>query len=300
MLLLFWKVPGVEVGEVHNIRWYHKSDSPPRYLCGATEGLTIINPYLSVGYAPECSYFSTPSLVTGSCIFDNLLLAGTLSNGVYELSWDTVKQLGCPVLAPVDLSSNVNLSYTTSSGLPSNTIVSIDSLDPYLAILTSSGLYWKKSGTETYLTCLTAEGRDVFITPGPTLYMAESNQLRIKYGEPSELTSWDQVITYTDTQINKMFVNNYNGNDIIFLATTSGLDVRDGSNNINYYNVISGTKNLLSVAVEYDSRIDWGHVFVASSGGVNVLNLKSGEVENFLEFDGLPITSVGYQRLYSK
>jgi hypothetical protein len=299
MLLLFWKAQGIVVGEINNIRWHHESGYPPRYLCGAEEGLTVINPYLAIDDVPECCFFSTSSRVTGSCIYENLLLSGTVDNGVYELSWDSVKQAECLVTSPKDFSDDVVISYTTLSGLPSDSIVSIDSLDSYLAILTSSGLYWKKSGTESYLTCLTTEGRDIFISPGPTIYLAESNQLRIKYGEPLDLSSWDQVIPYTDSQINKMFINTYNGNDVIFLATTSGLDVRDGNNYINYYNVISGTKNLLSVAVEYDSRVDWGHVFVASSGGVNVLNLKSGEVETFLEFDGLPVYAVGYQRLYS-
>jgi hypothetical protein len=301
MLLLFWKALGLAVGEVSHIRWYHNVDYPPRYLCGAELGLTIINPYLHLdGIFPECSFFMTPSKVTSSCVFDGDVIAGTLNNGTYTLSWDKVKQAQCPIMSPVNLSSQAYQSYTTLSGLPSDNITAVDSLDSYLGILTSSGLYWKKSGTEDYLTCLTTEGRDVFISPGPTLYLAESNQLRIKYGEPVDFSSWDVTIPYTDTQLNKMFVNTYQGIDTVFLATTSGLDVRNGSDLVNYYNVISGTKNLLSVAVEYDSRIDWGHAFVASSGGVNVVNLKSGEVETFLEFNGLPVSAVGYERLYSK
>jgi hypothetical protein len=301
MLLLFWKALGLSVGEVGHIRWYHNTGYPPRYLCGAEFGLTIINPYLKLtDVFPECSFFMTPSKVISSCIFDASIIAGTMADGVYELSWNVVKQAQCPVMSPEDLSSHAYQSYTTLSGLPSNNIVAVDSLDSYLSILTSSGLYWKKSGTEDYLTCLTTDGRDVVITSGPTLYLAEKNQLRIKRGEPLDLVTWDETILYTDSEINKIFVNTYNGIDTIFVATTSGLDVRDGAEYVNYYNVISGTKNLLSVVVEHDSRFDWGHAFTASSGGVNVVNLKSGEVENFLEFDGLAVSAVGYKRLYSK
>ena len=143
MLLLFWRSLGIAVGEIHNIRWQHTATSPPRYLCGADEGLTIINPYLDTGEIPECSYFMTPTKVTCSCIFENNILAGTVSGGVYMLSWDIVEESGCFAENPPNLSSNVSLSYTTASGLPSDDIISIDSFDPYLAILTSSGLYWK-------------------------------------------------------------------------------------------------------------------------------------------------------------
>ena len=300
MLLLFWKALGLAVEEIYNVKWYHTSDSQPRYLCGAEKGLTIINPFLQWVEIPECSYFRTPSRVMSSCVFDGSLMAGTMYNGIYEISWNTIKSQGCVLTSPKDFSSQISLTYTTSSGLPSNEIISIDSQGSYLSILTSSGLYWKKSGTETFLTCLTTKGRDVFITEGPTLYLAESNQLRIKYGEPSDLDTWDTVISYTDSEINKIFVNSANGVDTIYLATTSGLDIREGSYYTNYYSVISGSKNLMALAVELDSHFGWGHVFVGSDDGLNVINLKSNESENYIKYNGLPVLSIGYDRFYSK
>jgi hypothetical protein len=249
---------------------------------------------------PECSYFFTPSKVTGSCIFDDSLLAGTQSDGIYEVPWDYVESLGCAVESPLDVSSQISLTYTTLSGLPSDEILAIDSQGAYLSILTSSGLYWKKSGTETFLTCLTTEGRDVFMADGPILYFAESNQLRIKYGEPVDLTTWDTTIPYTSSEINKIFVNINNGIRTLFVATTSGLDLIEGSTSINYYETISGSKDLMSLAVELDSRIGWGHVFVGSSDGLNVLNLKTEETENYIQYNGLPVISIGYNRFYSK
>ena len=131
MLLLFWKVVGVEVGVIRNIRWYHDESYSPRYLCGADQGLTILNPYISIDL-PECSYFQTPAEVKGSCVFENYILAGTPS-GVYQISWDTVKQYNCDVYSPQDLSSQSSLSYTTASGLLSDDIIALDALGPYLA-----------------------------------------------------------------------------------------------------------------------------------------------------------------------
>ena len=236
----------------------------------------------------------------GSCIFDGNLLAGTMYHGVYEVPWNYVMSRGCEVDSPKDISSQINLTYTTSSGLPSDEILTIDSQDQYLSVLTSSGLYWKKSGTESFLTCLTTEGRDVFMTDAPALYFAESNQLRIKYGEPVDLDTWDVTIPYSDSEINKIFVNSYNGVDTLFIATTSGLDVIEGSDTTSYYDVITGSKDLLSLAVELDSRMGWGHVFVGSAEGLNVINLKSNESETYIEYGGLPILSIGYDRFYSK
>ena len=300
MLLLFWKALGLIVEEIYNVRWYHTPESQPRYLCGAEKGLTVINPFLKWDDIPECSYFLTPSRVTSSCVYDGSLVAGTMYHGIYEIPWDTVKSYGCALGSPTDLSTQTVLTYTTSSGLPSDEIISLDSQGSYLSILTSSGLYWKKSGTETFLTCLTTEGRDVFMTDGPTLYFAESNQLRIKYGEPVDLDTWDETISYTDSEINKIFVNSKNGVDTIYLATTSGLDIREGSNYLNYYDEISGSKNLMALAVELDSYFGWGHVFVGSDDGLNVINLKSNESENYIEYSGLPVLSIGYDRFYSK
>ena len=298
MLLLFWKVVGVEVGVIRNIRWYHDESYSPRYLCGADQGLTILNPYISIDL-PECSYFQTPAEVKGSCVFENYILAGTPS-GVYQISWDTVKQYNCDVYSPQDLSSQSSLSYTTASGLLSDDIIALDALGPYLAIVTSSGLYWKKSGTGTYLNCPTIDGRDIYISAGPTIYFAESNQLRIKYGEPTDLSSWDRTISYPNQQINRISINTWNGQDVLFIATTSGLDIWQGDTLQTYYDVISGTKSLSSVVSELDSRLGWGHVFVSASGGVNILNLKSGLVEKYMDFNGIEIPAIGYPRLYSK
>lgn len=300
MLLLFWKALGIAVEEIYNVKWYHTAQSPPRYLCGAEKGLTVINPYMSWSEIPECSFFFTPSRVMDSCIFNGSLLAGTRYHGIYEVPWSYIGSLGCEVDFPKDISSQISLTYTTSSGLPSNEILAIDSQDPYLSILTSSGLYWKKSGTESFFTCLTTEGRDAFMTDAPALYFAESNQLRIKYGEPTDLESWDVTIPYLDSEINKIFVNRNNGTDTIFIATTSGLDIIEGSDTVSYYDVITGSKNLLSLAVELDSRVGWGHVFVGSSDGLNVVNLKSNESETYIEYGGLPVLSIGYDRFYSK
>mgnify|MGYP000870044863 CR=1 FL=1 len=300
MLLLFWKALGIAVEEIYNVKCYHTPQSPPRYLCGAEKGLTVINPYINWSEIPECSFFFTPSRVMGSCIFDGNLLAGTMYHGVYEVPWNYVMSRGCEVDSPKDISSQINLTYTTSSGLPSDEILTIDSQDQYLSVLTSSGLYWKKSGTESFLTCLTTEGRDVFMTDAPALYFAESNQLRIKYGEPVDLDTWDVTIPYSDSEINKIFVNSYNGVDTLFIATTSGLDVIEGSDTTSYYDVITGSKDLLSLAVELDSRMGWGHVFVGSAEGLNVINLKSNESETYIEYGGLPILSIGYDRFYSK
>ena len=248
MLLLFWKVTGIEVGIIKNIRWYHDSTYAPRYLCGAEQGLTVINPYVHVDI-PECSYFKTPAEVKGSCVFENSVLAGTPS-GVYQISWNTIKQYSCDVNNPPDLSDQSSLSYTTASGLLSNSIIALDSLGPYLGIVTSSGLYWKKSGTGTHLNCPTVDGQDIFISSGPTIYFAEHNQLRVKYGEPTDFSSWDRTISYPNQQINKIFVNTWQGQDVIFVATTSGLDVWQGATLQTYYDVISGTKSLESVVTE--------------------------------------------------
>jgi hypothetical protein len=299
MLLLFWKALGSVVGEITSLYWYHTSEDPPRYLGGGDSGLTVINPYISLGSVPECCYFITPSVVNSSCIFQGEILAGT-SAGVYSLSWGNVRQAGCDVINPIDLTADMALSYNTASGLPSDDVLRMDSLQDYLAIMTTSGLYWKKYGTEDYLVCPTVYGVDVCVAQGPTIYMAEQNQLCVKYGEPTDLSTWDLTIPFNGYQINKIFVNTYNGSDTVFIATTSGLAVWDGQSISNYYTMLSGSTNLLAVVAEFDARSDYGHVFVAASGGVNVLNLKNGLVENYLYFGESGIPAIGFPRFYSK
>jgi hypothetical protein len=299
MLLLFWKLEGISVGQISRIKWYHGIDYPPRYFCSGENGLTIINPYLKhPDLVPECSFTLTPAPCTTSCWFDDEIIIGT-QNQAYRVPWAAIKDSECLITAPANVTTVTSPSYSTASGLPSDSILQMDAWSNYLSILTSAGLYWENRGTGTTLTCLTNSGSDVFISPGPTLYLAQGTQVNIKRGEPVDLVRWDEVF-YVDHLINQIWVTTHDDQDTLFIATTSGLVIKQGDQSETYLNVISGSKNIECICVEYDTTLKWGHVFTGSETGVNVINTSSGISETYLQFNGLPVMALGYERFYSK
>jgi hypothetical protein len=299
MLLLFWKLEGISVGPINSLRWHHKPGYPPRYFGSGDAGLTIINPYLkNPDLVSECSFALTSTKSTCSCWFDNQVLVGT-QDQVYSIPWNAITSQACNIELPVDLSGSVQNSFSTASGLPSDSILQMDSCGDYLSILTSAGLYWKKSGTESFLTCLTNSGVDTFISEANNLYLAEGQSVRIKYGEPTDLSSWDDSFSVS-SPINRIWVTTHQGQDVLFIATTSGLIVKENANVYDYSSVISGSLDIKVVSVEYDSHYNWGHAFTASASGVNIINLKTKQLENYMNFGNLPIMAFGHDRLYSK
>ena len=228
MLLLFWKLAGVSVGQINRIVGYHGIDCPPRYFCSGESGLTIINPFLRIpDVTPECVFTITHTACTSSCWFQDEVLIGT-QDRVYRTPWSVVKSHGCSPMSPVDITQSTYSSYSTASGLPSDNVLQINAWNNYLGILTDQGLYWEDRGTGSYLTCLTNSGNDVFISPGPNTYLAEGNQVNIKYGVPANFNSWDETIL-VNSAINQIWVSTRNSQDTLFIATASGLIVKSGN-----------------------------------------------------------------------
>jgi hypothetical protein len=297
MLLFFWGVQGSRVGMIDSLRWHHDIDYPPRFFGAGETGLSIINPFLDV-VTPECSYVSTSSKVTSSCWFHDEILIGTESQG-YRIPWSIVKDVACNVGDPVDLGSWLVDSYTVSSGLPSNSILRMDSFGDYLGILTSGGLYWENYATGDKLTFLTDSGTDVFISQGAGVYLSAGQTLLIKASLPADFYSWDEIIECSGV-INRIWVNTNGGLDTLFLATGSGLFIKQENQMVGYLDTISGSKDILDIGVELGADISSGHVFLGSSDGVNIINLRSGKTEQYLDYSGNTILGLGCNRFYSK
>jgi len=296
MLLLFWNLVGINIGLVTNIKWFHDHMYSPRFFCLAQEGMSIINPYADPNQRPECSFITSDVPLTDATYYNNNILIGS-TTGVKSLGWDTIKRAGCFLNNPEDLTIEVSESYNTSSGILSDEIIAIDSLNNYLAILTTSGLSW--TSNESFVNYLTTSGSKVSMTNGPRTYLADGDTLRLKIGEISDFSSWDEEY-YIGREITSLHVNQYNGIDTLFCATASGLVMIEGENIYDFSNTLSGSLELTSVATEYDSSFNWGHAFTGASGIVNIINLKHKTIENTIEYDGQPVLAVDYPRIYSR
>lgn len=298
MLLLFWGTTGLlSTGYPNNLSWRHSTGYPPRYLCSAETGLSIINPFHPEGVSPECSYAILDKTCVSSDVYDGNIVIGTASGGLYKVDWDYVIGKGCDINNPYDFSSDIE-GFTTFSGLLSNEIIEVEANGDYLGIVTSSGFCYGRAGESEYINYVTESGKDCFVRADNHVYFAEGNRILSK-GSPGDFSSWDQEYNLS-YEINDIWVASKEGVDTIFVGTEGGPYVIQGANTYDYSTVVSGSKNIVSVAVEYDSNYNWGHLFTAASGMVNIINLKSKEVETIIPYEGLVLFAVESQRLYSK
>jgi hypothetical protein len=297
MLLLFWRrALRLNSGDPLLIRWHHSTLCPPRCIIGASQGFSIINPYLYDVYSRECSWaLFDNDICTAVDVHGTEIMAGSAESGMFKL--DLSEIIHCDVSSPEDLTGYLEDSYTTASGLLSDSIVSVESQFPYLGIVTSSGLCWNKNNS-SFVTYTTESGKDVFISPGPVTYLADGNSLRKKIGEPADFSSWDNVWEFTE-DINDIWVNQKDGIDSVFVGTVSGAYALRGSDLYSFAPVISGSKNIEKIAVEYDSGYDWGHLFTMSSGMINVINLKHKTNEQAIPYSW-SLVAFDTQRIYSK
>jgi len=297
MLLLFWGAAGLLTGYPINLCWRHSTGYPPRYLCSAEMGLSIINPFHPEGVSPECSYALLEKKCIDSDVYDGNVIIGTEENGLYKIGWDYVIGKGCDVNNPYDFSSDIE-NFTTFSGLLASGIIAVEANGDYLGIVTSSGFCYGKQGETNYITYVTESGKDCFVKADDYVFLAEGNRILAK-NSPTDFVTWDQEYNF-EYDINDIWVNSKEGVDTIFVGTEGGPYVIQGTSTFDYSTVVSGSKNVISVAVEYDSNYNWGHLFTSASGIVNIINLKSKEVETTIDYEGIVLFAAESQRLYSK
>lgn len=296
MLLLFWRQLGLGSGEALGVRWYHSTACPPRCLFNATDGFSIINPFFSGVESSECSWVIVGESCNAIDVQNDYVLAGFESTGIYRFPVSAM--LECNVESPADLSDLLEQSYTTSSGLLSNEIIAIEAQGDYLGVVTSSGLCWNKS-EGSFVTYTTTSGRDVFISPYPNTYLAEGEDLKMKQGEVADFLTWDREWNL-GREIRDIWVNTHEGADTVFVATASGAVMIRGDDLYDFSSTISGSLDLHTVAVEHDSHYDWGHLFTASLGEVNIINLTHKTLENTISYAPSGIVAFETQRIYSK
>lgn len=297
MLLLFWNVTESIIGIPTNIRWYHQPGYPPRCICGAESGFSVINPYFASAANSECSYAVMGKKCNGTDVYINDIVIGTESDGLYKIDLDTVKTKSYSIDNPEDLISYVE-EFTTFSGLLSNEILAVEANGEYLGIVTSSGFCYGRAGEANYLNYVTESGKDCFVRSDNYVYLAEGNRI-LHRGSPTDFTSWDGEYNL-DYDINDIWVTTSYGVDTLFVGTEGGPYVIRGGDIFDYTTIISGSKNIISLATEYDSKYDWGHLFTASSGVVNIINLKSNTLEQSISYEGSALFAIETQRLYSK
>jgi hypothetical protein len=292
MLLLFWRPTGGIVGYVSDIRWMHLSGYPPRCVISADGGVATINPYMKhPDNLVECAFSSTPSSVVRSCYYQSEIVSAS-NAGVLATPWSELVS-ECDVTNPKDVSGSTYTKYNTVSGLLSENVIDIDAYGDYLAMLTDQGLSWKKEGTDTFVNCLTTSGKSVYVNDQAT-YLADGSTIRVKRGEPVSFDSWDSEYDL-GSDISRIWVNR----GTIFASTSDGLYVRY-DDEVYHYTALSGSLNLSSVSVEYDSSFSWGHAFTISDDCVNIINLKDKTIENSISYTNRVVLAVDYPRLYSK
>ena len=296
MLLLFWNQT-LTIGTPSNIRWYHSSGYPPRCVVGAERGFSVINPYYSSDLELECVYALLNKKCTSTDVYDNNIVVGTATDGLLKTDWDYIKNITCNPDSPVDISLEVD-SFTTFSGLLSDEIIALEANGDYLAVLTSTGLCLGKSGNEFYISYLTSSGADCFVKNNGCTYLAEGNRILVKEN-PEDFYSWDNEYNLP-YNINDLWVSSNESKDTLFVATENGAYIIKDNNIYDFTPVISGSKDILSIAVDYDAHYNWGHFFTISSDTLNIINLKNKSLEKTISYNENVLFAVETQRLYSK
>lgn len=303
MLLLFWGgtegfngfslTPGIP----YNIRWYHSTGYPPRCICGTASGISIINPYYPQSLNMECSYALINKKCTGTDVYNNDLVIGTELDGLFKTDWATIKSKSMDIGEAQDLTSFVQ-EFTTFSGLLSNEIIAVEANGDYLGIVTSSGFCYGRPGEAEYLNYVTQSGKDCYVRSDNYVYFAEGNRILCKES-PGNFTTWEGEYNFP-YDINDIWVTSKDDTDTIFVGTEGGPYVVRGNDTYDYTDIVVGSKNIISVSAEYDSTYNWGHLFTAAEGIINIINLKSKLLENSISYSGSTLFAAETQRLYSK
>lgn len=267
MLLLFWKSLGLTCGNPNDIRWYHDTAFIPLCFVPGEYGLSIINPFMDYA-SKECGYSLLNSNCTSVEFFNNNLILGTTTSGLYQLSWDVIKNHQCDVSNPYNFSDFMEL-FTTYSGLPSQEIKNLASSSIKLAVVTPSGLSIATEGEINWVNYLTSSG--VAAALGENIYFAEGNLLKVT----NDFPSWNEIYEF-NYAINELWVTTKDGVDTLFMATESGVVVKE-RDKFYYFYTTSGIKR---ARPEIDTTMNQGHIFAMTSGTLNIYNMRNKTLES--------------------
>jgi hypothetical protein len=267
MLLLFWRSLGLMCGNPNDIRWYHDPSYVPRCFVTGEYGLSVINPFMNYT-AKECGYVLLDSNCTSVEFFNDNLILGTTTSGLYQLNWSLIKNNCNSVENPYDFSNSMEL-FTTFSGLLAQEIKTMASSDTKLAVVTPSGLSIGTLGSVNWVNYLTTSGAAAAF--GENIYFAEGNTLNVS----SNFPTWNATYEF-NYAINELWCTTQDGVDTLFMATESGVVVKENEE-FYYFNTTSGIKR---ARPEVGTTMNQGHVFAMISGTLNVYNMRNKVLES--------------------
>lgn len=295
MLLFFWRGKSESIlGSIYSLTWHHTPDYRPLVMCGCQNGATIINPFLyDPIIIPECARVLTGEPCYGLDVYNNQLLLGTMSSGVLQITWQTVKDVGCSLGNPIDLFRYAVQSYNTASGILSDSIMGLDSYGDNLVIMTASGLSYFSNPSAPPINYATTSGGPTYVTEDGCIYVCDGSNLKVKNCPILDFSSWDSEWSFTDDLVG-LAVNR----NTVFTATSSGVYVITQSGVLDLSPTVAG-ELISDLSVEFDSKEDWGHLFISASGSVDIINLKTKLVEKTITYSG-SVFAVETPRIYSK
>jgi hypothetical protein len=258
---------------------------------GAELGLSIMNPYI-VHESKECAYAVLEDQCNTADVYQDQVIIGTKTNGLFSLSWNTVKAAGCAVDYPQDLTASIG-TFTTFSGLLSQNIIAMEANGDYLGVVTSSGFCYGKTGEGSFLAYLTESGKDCYVCPDGSAFLAEGNRV-LEQASPVDLVTWDREYN-PGAEVNDIWVVQKDGINTLFAATESGIAVFEKDEEFYF-----GDLDYSQIKAEVGTTINHGHVFAVRSQAIDIINMQHKELENTIDYTGIALLICENKRIYSK